>query len=145
MDITKKGQSILSFLQTNSDKHITAEEIAAYFKTTDSPISTATVYRNLEKLTAAGRVRKYITSPEEPACYQFATSDKACVRHFHLKCTSCGRLFHVSCPYLDKLEEHIDSHHGFAVDNTRTVLYGLCGSCRENDTASGGASKGETP
>lgn len=141
MDITKKGQSILSYLQSNTDKHMTAEEIAAHFKTTDSPISTATVYRSLEKLTAAGRVRKYITSPEEPACYQFAAPDSACVRHFHLKCTACGRLFHVSCPYLDKLEEHIGSHHGFEVDNTRTVLYGLCKGCRES-TAENASNKG---
>lgn len=133
MDITKKGQCILACLKANAARHMTAEEIADYLKNNGAPISTATIYRHLEKLTSAGRVRKYITSPEEPACYQFASPDAACVRHFHLKCTVCGRLFHVSCPYLDKLEAHIDSHHGFAVDNTRTVLYGTCKDCRQKD------------
>lgn len=133
MEITKKGQAVLHCLQQNH-AHMTAEDVAEALKKENIAVSAATIYRQLEKLVSAGLVRKYVTSPEEPACFQYnGNHDDACVMHFHLKCTSCGKLFHVSCPYLDKLEEHILSHHGFAVDNTRTVLYGVCENCRKDN------------
>ena len=130
-DITKKGQMILLCLKQNRQNHMTAEDIAEALKNEHAAVSAATIYRQLDKLVSAGLVRKYVSSPEEPACFQFAdNTSAACASHFHLKCTSCGKLFHVTCPYLDRIETHILSHHGFAVDNTRTVLYGICESCR---------------
>lgn len=129
-EITKKGQMILQCLKQNAQSHMTAEAIADFLKKENAAVSAATIYRQLDKLVCAGVVRKYVTSPEEPACFQYSESENAaCTRHFHLKCTSCGKLFHVSCPYLAQLEAHILSHHGFAVDHTRTVLYGVCESC----------------
>ena len=130
-EITKKGQMILLCLKQNKQNHMTAEEVADALKNEHTAVSAATIYRQLDKLVSAGLVRKYVSSPEEPACFQFIDdSSTACATHFHLKCTSCGKLFHVTCPYLDSLETHILSHHGFAVDNTRTVLYGICENCR---------------
>ena len=130
-DITKKGQMILRCLKQNKQNHMTAEDIAEALKNEHAAVSAATIYRQLDKLVSAGLVRKYVSSPEEPACFQFADNTSAtCASHFHLKCTYCGKLFHVTCPYLDRIETHILSHHGFAVDNTRTVLYGICESCR---------------
>lgn len=131
-EITKKGQSVLLCLKQNENIHMTAEDIAETLKKNGIAVSVATIYRQLEKLVSSGKVRKYVTSPEEPACYQYMNDrNAACTKHFHLKCTSCGKLFHVSCPYLDKLENHILAHHGFSVDNTRTVLYGVCENCRK--------------
>lgn len=130
---TKQGLRILSCLKENAHIHMTAEEISERLKTDGTVVSTATIYRHLEKLTANGRVRKYLSSPDEPACYQYSAPDAHCAEHFHLKCTVCGRLLHVNCPYLDKLEAHIGEHHGFAVDNTKTVLYGVCKDCRSKE------------
>ena len=42
-----------------------------------------------------------------------------------------GELLHVDCSYLNALAPHILEHHGFEVDNSRTVMYGLCRRCRE--------------
>lgn len=129
--VTKQGKSILECLEKNADRHLTAEDIYALLKEKGSSVSVPTIYRQLEKLTTGGVVRKYTLSPDEPACYQFASDREECVHHFHLKCVSCNKLLHVSCAYLENLEEHIDEHHGFKVDNTRTVLYGLCAECRK--------------
>ena len=54
-----------------------------------------------------------------------------CLEHFHLKCIECGKLIHIDCNYMKSLDEHILQHHGFKVDNSRTVLYGICNSCNE--------------
>lgn len=131
-NISRQGKIILECLKENSGVHLTADEISQALREKECPVSTATIYRQLDKLTALGIIRKYTSSPDEPACFQYHEEHSACVNHFHLKCVECGRLFHVSCEYLDKLERHISEHHGFTVDNTRTVLYGICSKCAEN-------------
>lgn len=129
--LTKQGQTILDCLEENEDRHLTAEELSELLKARNESVSTATIYRQLEKLTVHGLIRKYISSPDEPACYQFHGKEKECASHFHLKCTVCNKLFHVSCPHLNEIEHHVFEHHGFLVDNTRTVLYGVCEDCRK--------------
>jgi Fur family ferric uptake transcriptional regulator len=129
---TKHQKTVLDCLKENSSRHLTAKEIVSLLQNEKKDVSTATVYRQLEKLTACGEIRKYITSAQESACFQYAGKSKKseCETHFHLKCTSCGKLFHVSCEYLENLEAHVKEHHNFDVDNTRTVLYGVCGECK---------------
>lgn len=127
---TKQGKLIADCLRENASVHLTADEISNLLKKKGNVVSTATIYRRLEKLTSNGTVRKYITSPDEPACYQYNGTDADCANHFHLKCTCCNKLIHVDCRYIEELERHIEDHHGFLVDNTRTVLYGVCANCR---------------
>ena len=35
------------------------------------------------------------------------------------------------CEELPELEKHILEHHGFSIDPVRTVFYGVCQQCRE--------------
>lgn len=123
---TKQKQAIIDFLK-EADGHLTAAEIVAGLRKKGIKIGTATVYRQLEKMESSGTVRKYIGG--NCACYQF--SQKECENHFHLKCTICGKLFHVDCDFLSKLTPHILEHHNFKVDNCRTVMYGKCESCSQ--------------
>ena len=121
---TKQKKAIIDFLQ-EADGHLTAAEIVSGLREKGVNIGTATVYRQLEKLEDSGLVRKYITG--NCACYQFSKED--CENHFHLKCTSCGELFHIDCDFLLNLAPHIAEHHNFKVDNCRTVMYGTCEKC----------------
>lgn len=129
--ISKQGKIILECLKENEESHLTAEDISEKLKNKKSPVSTATIYRQLDKMTAMGFIRKYTSSPDEPACYQFHSGEMGCERHFHLKCVSCNKLIHVSCDYLGGIEHHVKEHHGFIIDNTRTVLYGYCNNCAD--------------
>ena len=78
-------------------------------------------------------LRKYTIDTRSCACYEYLRQDGGCKRHFHLKCTKCEKLFHVTCEHLDGIEEHILEHHGFQIDQSKTVLYGLCEDCRKED------------
>lgn len=122
---TKQKASIVDFLKTHSSGHITAAGIVAALKNSGEKISTATVYRHLNALVAAGEVRKYITG--NGACYQYSGGDSD--GHFHLKCTQCGTLMHIDCDLLSSLAPHIMKHHKFKVDSLRTVMYGVCEKC----------------
>jgi len=129
---TKQGENVLEVFKAHSGEHLTIEEISEYLRKRNTPVGTATVYRNVEKLIEGGLVRKYAIDGTTSACFQY-TGDTSCREHFHLKCTKCGKLFHATCPFLDGISEHIFEHHGFTVDNTRTVFYGICDSCLRSD------------
>ncbi len=121
---TKQKNIILEYLKSTPE-HTTAAGIVSALRKKGENIGTATVYRQLEKMVDAGLVKKYITN--KGACFQY--SGEACGDHFHLKCINCQTLFHVDCDFLSGLAPHILEHHGFIVDNRRTVMYGICSNC----------------
>ena len=133
---TLQSASIERLLSENRDRHLTAETLYRLLQDAGERVGQTTVYRHLEKLCAEGRVRKY-TLGDAGACYQLAEDGGACRAHYHLKCTRCGKLIHARCDFLDRLSGHIFAEHGFAVDGSKTVLYGLCKDCREREEDDG--------
>ena len=127
--VTKQRLQLQEYMALNREKHMTADEIREELKKGGIEISSATVYRTLERLIEEGKVRKYIADEGKSACYQYVDENGNCARHFHLKCTRCGRLIHLECDYMKDIERHVFEHHKFTVDNTKTVLYGICGDC----------------
>ena len=126
---TKQKELILNFFIENKDKHLTAAEILKHMNECDTNVSMPTIYRALEKLVSSGCVRKYLLDEKSGACYQYVEDGHTCHEHFHLKCIECGKLTHLDCSHMQSLNEHILGEHGFTVDNSRTVLYGVCEKC----------------
>ena len=124
---TKQRDAILSLLRENN-AHVTASDIILHLREQGYQVSTATVYRALEKFEKDGLVKKMIIGEGVSACYQFAKGE-GCHEHFHLKCIKCGKLIHLSCEFMHDMEEHIFSDHGFTVSSGRTIIYGICSSC----------------
>ncbi len=132
---TKQKEILLDYLRQHSSSHLTAGEISAHLRESGSPVGTSTVYRRLDKLVSEGLVRKYIVDETSPACYQYIDADCRCREHFHLKCTVCGKLIHLDCSLLQKIAAHVEENHGFVIDNTKTLLYGVCAECREKQSS----------
>ena len=126
---TKQKELLLSFLRENSDEHITVQKISTFMSNAGTPMGTATIYRQLDKLVEQGCVKKYILDNRSGACYQYTESEQGCNDHYHLKCVLCGKLIHLDCDVLDNINSHILDHHGFVVDNSKTVFYGQCEEC----------------
>ncbi len=131
---TKQGVLVLSCLAESGGKHLTIDDICLKLKQNGTPVGKTTVYRQVQKLLDDGLVTKYTVDNESGACYQYSGDD--CKMHFHLKCNKCGKLFHASCEFIESIENHIFSHHGFSVDNTKTVFYGTCRDCLRKDKKS---------
>ncbi len=127
---TRQKEKILQYLSTHAGQHVTAQELSRHLEADGTPVGTATIYRYLDALVTDGVLRKYTIDPRTCACYEYVAPDGACKRHFHLKCMRCERLIHLHCEHLDGLEQHILEHHGFQIDQSKTVLYGLCKECR---------------
>ena len=128
---TKQKEAILEYFTAHEGEHLTAANVVDYMREIGSPIAASTVYRCLERLENDGTLHKYIIDESSAACWQYVEEPGQCHDHFHLKCTGCGALLHVDCDYLDTLADHILEHHGFEIDNLKTVFYGLCESCRK--------------
>lgn len=126
---TRQRDLIFEFFVANKEKHVTADEVLEHLKGQGNSVGKSTVYRYLDRLVNEGKVRKYYIEEGMGACYQYVGDKEECNNHFHLKCIRCGRLIHIKCDYLSEVDEHISKHHDFKVDNTKTVLYGICNRC----------------
>ena len=126
---TKQKDNILCCIKDFGDSHFTAEELYRVLCEKGNCVGKTTVYRALERMTDEGALRKYTLGENKSACYQASLG--ACSEHFHLKCTGCGRLFHADCEFLSRISEHINEHHGFEINSSKTVFYGKCKICRE--------------
>ena len=125
---TKQNKAVLECLERRSGEALTAAELAEALRAEGSPVGLATIYRQLERLEAAGRIHKVNT--EEGALYQYCTHphDQSC---FLLRCEDCGRIVHLDCGHLEGLCSHLESAHHFRIDPRRTILKGRCEACMQ--------------
>ena len=132
---TRQRVLVEEILKLSDGKHLTAENIVEALLKKGEKVGRTTVYRCLENLMNEGKVQRFAAVSGESACYQYIGSAQ-CHDHFHLKCTSCGKLIHIECEHVAELAKHIARHHNFSVDKLRTVLYGVCEDCVNNEKTS---------
>ncbi|MDL2287911.1 transcriptional repressor [Oscillospiraceae bacterium OttesenSCG-928-F05] len=126
---TKQQDIILAHLASLGDRHVTAREIAEQLRKAGEPVGLATVYRHLQKLVDAGRVRKYTLDERSGACFQYTEGAPPLCELFHLKCEACGALIHLDCDLLGQIRTHVEARHAFAINAEKTVFYGRCAQC----------------
>ena len=129
---TKQHQAILRCLEQRAEEALSANQLAEDLRREGCPVGLATIYRQLEKLEAAGRVHKVHT--EEGAFFQFCPHPEADHGCFLLRCESCGRMVHLDCSHLEELYRHLEQQHHFRIDPRRTILTGRCRSCVEKES-----------
>lgn len=126
---TKQKSAIIQFIKVVKDKHFTVDSLCEMMALEGKTVGRTTVYRHLESLAKDGILRKYAAAQGESVCYQYVGEQNECNEHFHLKCEKCGSLIHMECDEMRELAVHIKSHHGFSIDQFKTVIYGVCGDC----------------
>ena len=129
--VTKQYQAVLQCVQSRGADAFTAAELTEDLRHTGHPVGLATVYRQLEKLEAAGMVHKVPT--EECALYQCCPHpqpDHGCIL---LRCEACGRITHLECIQMEALCRHLETAHHFCMDPRRTILTGRCQHCAQED------------
>ena len=119
---TKQRQLILNAVMA-STAHPTADELFQQIRGQLPTISLATVYRNLNLLSAAGVIRK-IEMPGMPDRF-----DHTMETHDHLWCESCGRVFDFTLP--QALDQQIEEVSGMKVRQYTLVARGKCIACRK--------------
>ena len=129
---TKQMTEILTFLKSVQGRHVTVNEICDFFREKGISVGTTTIYRHLEKMVKEGLAAKYVVDGSSSACFEYLGAEEHCHKMscFHCKCEKCGKLIHLHCEDVVKLEQHLMDSHGFRMDPCRTVFYGICEECR---------------
>ena len=117
--MTKYGRAILNIVE-NSRSHLTAEQIFQALRRSFPTVALATVYNNLNRLWAEGRVRK-LSVEGMPDRYD------RIARHDHLVCRGCGKLADID---LADLTELLLQQAGVPILSYDLKLICLCAACR---------------
>lgn len=128
---TRQKQLVLEVVNENKDKQLSCDEITFLLASKGTAVGKTTVYRQLEKFTKEGRIRKMNAHNSKGFVYQYVDEHLDCDKHLHLRCTQCGEYVHLGCDFMNKVNEHIFVHHNFSVDNSHTEIVGICGKCSE--------------
>ena len=109
--------------------HATADEIYNVLIKEHPHISRGTVYRNLQRLSDLGEIRK---RKIPGSADRF---DHVCSNHYHAKCLKCGRVFDVDMEYKADLEKSIKDTRGFLFSGHDIVFKGICSECERKAKA----------
>ena len=123
---THQRKMLIDFLQSNCEKAFTIDEIIANLS--ENGISQSTAYRLMQKLVEDSLVHRTVKGNSRSFVYQYI-SDKKCDGHLHMKCTGCGKVYHLDHGISDHMQKDIKSTTGFEID-THTVLLGKCNTCK---------------
>lgn len=124
---TKHRNIIIDLLKENQDKKFTADEIIHLLNKDECVISKATVYRNLEYLFNKGIIRK-INLDHVCSCYIY-NKEECC----NFCCDKCGEVVQLSSHALEVLNHKLLKEFNFVVDQSKTVIHGLCKNCKEKN------------
>lgn len=121
---SKQRDAIIEYL-AGTTSHPTAEDVYEAVKSEYPGIGIATVYRNLNQLSADGTIRK-IECGSGIDRFDYRVSE-----HAHFTCARCGRVYDV---FMDmaKLDALADSMPGEAASR-ELMFYGICEECRRKE------------
>ncbi|HCJ41215.1 Fur family transcriptional regulator [uncultured Ruminococcus sp.] len=126
----QKGE-LLDFLGRHRASAYTVKEIADLMKADSDipkPPGESTVYRLIKQLVESGEVKRTVRGNSRTFVYQL-TDGESCHHHLHMKCITCGKLYHMDDEASRELVERILQEDSFEIDSS-AVLPGKCGGCR---------------
>lgn len=124
---TEQRRLVSACLDARADRYQTVDEVFEALREQGTSVGRTTVYRTLERMAADGTVSKVVGAPGSSALYRRAGE----AEQGQLLCLECGRVFPLDCGMLATFDEHVREHHGFAIDQRRTVICGVCEQCLE--------------
>lgn len=130
MNYSRQREIILDTLKENV-VHPTAEFLYDIIKEKDPKISLATLYRNLNKLSDKGIIKK-IDGLEPSSHFDHNTHE-----HYHFMCDKCKRVFDVSVNIAFDVVKKAEKETGFLIKGHDIVLHGICKECQEKEKNNG--------
>ena len=102
-----------------------AQEIHADLAGDGTKVGLATVYRNLQAMSADGEVDVIRTADGEAVYRSCATDD----HHHHVVCRGCGLAVEVTGDAVERWAEAVAAEHGFTHVRHTVEVDGLCAQC----------------
>ncbi|MGB0712029.1 MAG: ferric iron uptake transcriptional regulator [Gammaproteobacteria bacterium] len=125
LKVTLPRMKILEILETQSDEHLSAEDVYKTLLDSGEEIGLATVYRVLTQFEGAGIVSRHHFESGH-AVFELAGSD----HHDHIVCRQCGRVEEFFDEVIEKHQTEAAKKLGFKITDHSLTIYGDC--VREN-------------
>jgi Fur family ferric uptake transcriptional regulator len=132
--LTAAREAVLDVL-TNTDDHLSAEDIFFTIHATHPAIGLTTVYRTLELLEQTGIIHKFEFGHGR-ARYELSEENSHKEHHHHLICKKCKKIIdytefaEVEREYIEKAEKGLEKKYGFDIDDHLIHFYGICAECK---------------
>jgi len=120
--MTPSRRAILSVIEASCE-HPTADEIFGLVRERLPRTSLATVYRNLEQLAQSGVIR-IIEDGRNQRHY-----DAVLTPHYHVRCSTCGRVVDAPINVQDGLEREAARASGYQITGHHLSFTGTCNEC----------------
>lgn len=118
LKVTLPRLRILEVLETNKEKHMTADDIYRILVDGGEDIGLATVYRVLNQFDAAGLIEKHNFEGGQ-AHFEI----DAGAHHDHMVCIETGRVIEFVSEEIEKLQKKIAEAHGYEIEDHSLVMY----------------------
>lgn len=133
---TEGRRQLVDFFEANPDCQFTVEELCLQLNG-DSARGRSSLYRRLGELCREDVLRMFRNEDEKCNVYQYVGSSCDCKEHFHAKCVRCGKIEHLHCGDSSEFAKHLMDGHGFRIDCSQSVLYGVCARCGASERGEG--------
>lgn len=124
--MTRQRAAILELFRTPG-RHLTADDVYDLVRRELPNVSLGTVYRNLEQLAQAGRIRKLDLGASQ------RSYDGGLHRHYHVRCVRCGRMDDVPAGPFGDLDEAACGTTEFRILGHQLEFEGICGNCESRE------------
>ena len=131
--LTTGREAILDIL-SNSEGHLSAEDIYMKVHLKYPNVGLTTIYRTLDVLSDLGMVHKFDFG-DGRLRYELAIGPAGANHHHHLVCTNCGKVLDYTdfideeVELLRETEKGLEAKYKFKITNHIIQFYGLCEKC----------------
>ncbi len=119
---------ILDILESNSSRHMSAEDVYKALLESGEDVGLATVYRVLTQFEQAGIINRHHF---EGAQSVFELDQGK--HHDHILCVRCGRVDEFVDPTIEERQKAIAEKFGYAITDHSLYIYGVCKACRDKE------------
>ena len=118
LKVTLPRLKILEILESNSQRHVSAEDIYRQLLETGEDIGLATVYRVLTQFEAAGLVIRHNFEGGH-SVFELDSGD----HHDHMVCIQTGTVVEFVDEAIEEIQHAIAEKHGYEIVDHNLVLY----------------------
>ncbi|MBT8047859.1 MAG: ferric iron uptake transcriptional regulator [Xanthomonadales bacterium] len=118
LKVTHPRKRILEILETQRDRHLTADDIYRCLVEAKEEIGLATVYRVLNQFETAGLVAKHNFESGQ-AYYELDSGE----HHDHMVCVETGKVIEFISDEIEAAQKKIAESHGYEIEDHSLVIY----------------------
>lgn len=125
---TLPRQKILDVLESNTGKHVSAEDVYKLLLETGEDVGLATVYRVLTQFEGAGLVERHHFEGGQ-SVFELSQGE----HHDHILCVKCGKVEEFIDDVIEERQRAIADKAGFTMTDHCLYIYGICGECQKSE------------